>query len=148
MKVIQTRKIIRPKSTVRLPYVDAPENLGKKRVGGAIFEVDLDLTHPIGFGFTRPTLPVYRNSEVWLRPSENPYATVAKYTRNPHMDGFITENNLNNFLKPSASLIVSSLGKGRVVLFADNPNFRGSWYGTNRLFLNALFFGNHIKVPE
>ncbi|TRX61360.1 zinc carboxypeptidase [Fulvivirga sp. M361] len=136
------------KRPVRLPYVDAPENLGKKRVGGAIFEVNLDLTHPIGFGFTRQKLPVYRNSEVWLRPSENPYATVAKYTRNPHMDGFITENNLNNFLKPSASLIVSSLGKGRVVLFADNPNFRGSWYGTNRLFLNALFFGNHIKVPE
>jgi hypothetical protein len=34
-----------------------------------------------------------------------------------------------------------------VVLFADNPNFRGSWYGTNRLFLNALFLGQHIQVP-
>jgi len=33
-------------------------------------------------------------------------------------------------------------------MFADNPNFRGSWYGTNRLFLNALFLGNHISVPK
>ena len=51
-------------------------------------------------------------------------------------------------LKPSASLIVSKLGGGRVVMFADNPNFRGSWYGTNRLFLNALFLGDKIQVPS
>ncbi|MEQ8574336.1 MAG: hypothetical protein RIB63_09750 [Fulvivirga sp.] len=45
-------------------------------------------------------------------------------------------------------MIVSGVGRGRVVMFADNPNFRGSWYGTNRLFLNALFLGNHISVPK
>ena len=132
----------------RLPYVTASENIGKKRVGGAIFEVDLDLTHPLSFGFTRRRLPVYRNSQVWLKPSENAYATVAKYTPDPHIDGFILKENLDTFLKPSASLIVSPLGSGRVVMFADNPNFRGSWYGTNRLFLNAMFFGKHIAVPK
>lgn len=132
----------------RLSYVDAPENIGKNKVGGAIFEVDLDLTHPLGFGYHNRKLPVYRNSEVWLAPSKNEYATVAKYTENPHIDGFITEKNLQEYLKPSASLLVSKLGSGRVVMFADNPNFRGSWYGTNRLFLNALFLGQHIQVPQ
>jgi hypothetical protein len=29
----------------------------------------------------------------------------------------------------------------------DNPSFRGYWLGTNRLLLNALFFGRHITVP-
>ena len=52
----------------------------------------------------------------------------------------------NNF-KNTASLIVSRLGSGRVVIFADNPNFRGSWYGTNKLFLNAIYFGDNINVP-
>ena len=47
----------------------------------------------------------------------------------------------------SASLLVSRINSGRVVLFADNPNFRGSWYGTNKLFLNAIFLGNNIVVP-
>ncbi|SDG50380.1 M14 family zinc carboxypeptidase [Psychroflexus sediminis] len=135
-------------TTERKPYVEAPENIGKQSVGGAIFEVDLDLTHPLAFGYTREKLPVYRNSEVWIAPSENPYATVAKYTDAPHIDGFITDKNLNEFLKPSASLIVSKVGRGRVVLFADNPNFRGSWYGTNRLFLNALFLGQHVDIPS
>lgn len=135
-------------TSVRQPYVNAPENRGRHQVGGAIFEVELDLTHPLAFGYTRKSLPVYRNSTVWLTPSKNAYSTVAKYTSRPHMDGFITAKNLNKFLKPSASLIVSKIGEGRVIMFADNPNFRGSWYGTNKLFLNALFLGNHISVPE
>lgn len=136
------------KVTIRKPYVDAGENIGKKSVGGAIFEVSLDTTHPLAFGYTSKNIPVYRNSTVWLAPSKNAYATVGLYTNDPHIDGFISTKNLNEKLKGSASLIVSPLGKGRVVMFADNPNFRGSWYGTNRLFMNALFFGNHINVPE
>ncbi|NNK10119.1 MAG: hypothetical protein HKP08_02145, partial [Flavobacteriaceae bacterium] len=82
------------------------------------------------------------------KPSKNEYSTVAKYTSQPLIDGFITDTNRDTYLKKSASLIVSPIGSGRVVMFADNPNFRGSWYGTNRLFLNALFLGNHINVPK
>lgn len=130
--------------TQRKNYVDAGPNRGKQRVGGAIFEVDLDLTHPLGFGYRYRDLPVYKNNNVWLAPSKNEYNTVAKYTSDPHIDGFISLENLENNLKPSASLVVSKVGRGRVVLFADNPNFRGSWYGTNKLFLNAIFFGNLI----
>ena len=136
------------KTTKRLPYVDASKHIGRERLGGVIFKVDLDLTHPLGFGYRSSTLPVYKNNTVFLSPSKNAYSTVAKYSTNPHIDGYISNDNLNIFLKPSASLIVSPLGSGRVIMFADNPNFRGSWYGTNRLFLNALFLGSHISVPK
>ena len=136
------------KTVERLPYVEASEHLGRERLGGAIFEVDLDVTHPLGFGYRDSTLPVYKNNEVFMQPSKNIYSTVAKYTENPHIDGYISTDNLENYLKGSASLIVSPLGRGRVVMFADNPNFRGSWYGTNRLFLNALFLGSEINVPR
>lgn len=136
------------KTAVRKPYVNAGNDIGKEQVGGVILEVDLDLTHPLAFGYREGKIPVYRNSNVWLSPSENSYATVAKYTKNPHIDGFVSKKNMNEFLKPSASLLVSKLGGGRVVMFADNPNFRGSWYGTNRLFLNAIFLGQHIRVPN
>ncbi len=134
--------------TARSAYGNAREELGREQVGGAIFKVSLDLTHPLAFGYRQSELPVYRNSNVWLKPSENAYCTVADYTADPHIDGFITEKNMNEFLVPSASLIVSGVGSGRVILFADNPNFRGSWYGTNRLFLNAVFLGAHIQVPQ
>ncbi|MEO1418741.1 MAG: M14 family metallopeptidase [Bacteroidota bacterium] len=151
-------KIVREKITVDktkkkpavkpLPYISASEHLGREQVGGAIFEVKLDLTHPLAFGYQNERLPVYKNNEVFLQPSTSPYATVAKYTKEPHIDGYISKRNYETFLKPSASVIVSPLGGGRVVMFADNPNFRGVWYGTNRLFLNALFLGKHIRVPR
>ncbi|NAS11331.1 M14 metallopeptidase family protein [Poritiphilus flavus] len=136
------------KTVKRLPYVEAEEHLGKEEVGGIIVKVDIDRTHPLGFGYRDNSIPVYKNNSVWISPSKNAYATVAKYAKDPHIDGFITEKNTETFLKPAASLVVSKLGGGRVVLFADNPNFRGSWYGTNRLFLNALFLGDKIRVPE
>ena len=136
------------KTAERKPYVNARANLGKEYVGGSIFKVDLDVTHPLAFGYRDASIPVYKNNTVWLAPSKNEYATVAKYAKNPHIDGFITKKNMEENLKPSASLVVSQLGQGRVVLFADNPNFRGSWYGTNRLFLNALFLGDKIEIPE
>jgi hypothetical protein len=85
---------------------------------------------------------------VFLAPSKNAYSTVAKYSKSPHIDGYISTENLELNIKPSSSLIVSPVGKGRVILFADNPNFRGAWYGTNKLFLNALFLGSEISVPK
>ena len=133
---------------VREPYVDADENLGKEGVGGIIVRVDLDRTHPIGFGYRDASIPVYKNNTVWLQPGKNAYVTVGKYSKNPMIDGFITDENLEDYLKPSASILISKMDKGRAVLFADNPNFRGSWYGTNRLFLNAIFLGDKITIPE
>ena len=106
------------------------------------------MTHPLGFGYRYDQIPVYKNNNVFLAPSKSAYNTVAKYTSDPHIDGYISKNNLEQFLKPSASLLVSGLGSGRVVLFADNPNFRGAWYGTNKLFLNALFLGSEIRTPK
>jgi hypothetical protein len=131
----------------RKRYVDASEHIGRERLGGAIFKVNLDRTHPLAFGYRDSQIPVYKNNNVFIKPSKNAYSNVAIYTKDPHIDGYISKNNMDNYLKSSASLIISKIGSGRVVMFADNPNFRGSWYGTNKLFLNALFLGSNISVP-
>ncbi len=130
----------------RMNYESARGSKGKQNMGGAIFAIDLDLTHPLGFGYNDRRVPVYKNNRVWLSPSKNKFSTVASYQKDPHIDGYITKENLD-LMKRSASIIVSKKGKGRVILFADNPNFRGAWYGTNKLFMNAVFFGSLIKVP-
>lgn len=130
----------------RIDFADARPTEGAKSVGGSIYEVDLDTSHPLGFGFTNRKLPVYRNSTTILAPAKNPYSTVAQYTNEPWLSGYVSKANLNK-IKNSAALLVSDQGQGRVILFSDNPNFRGTWYGTNRLFFNALFFGLVIKTP-
>jgi hypothetical protein len=40
--------------------------------------------------------------------------------------------------------VATSYGSGKVIVMTDNPNFRAFWYGTNKLFLNAIFFGSTI----
>ncbi len=131
----------------RMNYGDSRGSLGKQNIGGAIFQVDLDITHPIAYGYQKRNLPVYKNNTVFLKPSSNKFSTVASYSQEPHIDGYISDENMN-LLKKSASIIVSKIGQGRVVLFADNPNFRGAWYGTNKLFMNAIFFGSLINIPK
>ncbi len=134
------------KNTVRINFEDAENLEGAKELGGSIFQVDLDITHPIGFGFTNRTVPVYRNGKTFLKQGKNPYATVAQYTANPLIGGYLHKSNLKKVAN-SAAILVSGEGAGRIILFSDNPNFRGFWYGTNKLFLNALFFGPLITVP-
>ncbi|MGA0012721.1 MAG: M14 family zinc carboxypeptidase [Flavobacteriaceae bacterium] len=134
--------------TAALPYVEAGEHIGRESLGGVFVKATLDLSHPLAFGYSQSTLPFYKNNTVWLAPSKNPYATVAKYTADAHVDGYISQRNKREFLGKSASVIVSGMGSGRVILFADNPNFRGTTYGMNRMFLNALFLGQHIEVPK
>ena len=45
------------------------------------------------------------------------------------------------------SIVVLSRGRGRVIVMADNPVFRAYWRGTERLLLNAIFFGPLTQVP-
>jgi hypothetical protein len=131
----------------RHAYGRADEIEGAQRIGGSIYEVDLDRTHPLAFGVTQERFPVYRDHRIFLPPTDNPYSTVARYTAEPLLSGYVSAENLDR-IRRSASLMVDNVGEGRVVLFVDNPNFRGMWYGTNKLFFNALFFGNTIEVPE
>ncbi len=140
-------KIVKDTTLKRINYEDSRGTIGKQRIGGAIFKVDLDITHPLAYGYHDKELPVYKNNSIFIKPSKNPFSTVAKYTSNPHIDGFVTQENIDNHITKSAAIVVSKIGKGRVILFADNPNFRGAWYGTNKLFMNAVFFGSLIKVP-
>jgi hypothetical protein len=131
----------------RRDYADADAIRGAQAIGGSIWMADLDTTHPLGFGYHSRALPVWRDHGMFFEPSGNPYSTVARLTDDPHLSGYISPANRDR-LRNSPSLIADGLGRGTVVLMIDNPNFRGYWMGTNRLFLNALFFGRYVSVPQ
>lgn len=135
------------KIPARLDYVTAQDVLGSREIGGSMYMTNLDITHPLAFGYTRRNLPVYRNHDVFLEPSKSQFSTVAKYTSDPLLSGYVHQSNLSR-IKNTSSLQVSNAGQGRAILFVDDPAFRGYWYGTNKLFFNALFFGSHINVPR
>ncbi|MEM6377826.1 MAG: M14 metallopeptidase family protein [Bacteroidota bacterium] len=143
-KLINEKAIERPKSDDteqdRYDFATAREKSGSKRVGGVVFTADLDITHPIGFGYRDRHLHIYRNHNIIIQPSKSPINTVVQYKDAAQVDGYVHPETLE-MIKGSASLIVSPTGRGNTICFIDNPNFRGFWYGTNRLFMNSLFFG-------
>lgn len=126
------------------PYGKLSPDSGADVIGGAIFEARIDLTHPLAFGYTRERLPVFRNHTLFLETGKNPYATPLVYTENPLLSGYISDRN-EEALSNTAAALVTGTGRGKVICLADNPNFRAFWYGTNKLFANAIFFGHTIS---
>jgi hypothetical protein len=121
----------------RLSYSDKDDFEAQKVIGGAIFAGDLDISHPLGFGYASRAIFLHKNVEEPLLPTENPFGTVIAYTDEPVFSGFVSDVN-RDALAGTPSLIAERSDEGSVILFADNPNFRGYWYGTNKLFMNAV----------
>ena len=116
---------------------------GAQVIGGAIFETKIDRSHPIVFGYKNEKLPVFRNSTLFMKPDTNSYNNPIKYTNNPLLSGYISDQNLLE-LKNTSMCKIGTLEKGKVIYFTDNTNFRAFWYGTNKLLMNAIFFGNEM----
>ncbi|MEM1219138.1 MAG: zinc carboxypeptidase, partial [Bacteroidota bacterium] len=122
------------------PYAKVGQDRGAQVIGGAIFSAKLDLTHPLAFGYPSEDLALFRRGTLFLQNPNNIYAGPLRYGKDPMLTGYISEENLKT-LSNSTSIVASGLGRGKVLCFADNTNFRAFWYGTNKLLANAIFFG-------
>lgn len=133
------------KETEVRPYVNQGPDSGAEYIGGTIFNAKLDLTHPLGYGFNDDDITVFRNGNLFIEKGENPYSTPLYYSEdNPLASGYISDDNLEQ-IGGTASIVISRMGGGKVIAMTDNPNFRAFWYGTNKLFANAVFFGHTIS---
>ena len=116
---------------------------GAQVTGGAIFNTKIDRSHPINFGYQNTTLPIFRNTNIFIKADENSYNNPIQYTNNPLLSGYISEENLA-LLKDTVPFKVNRIGKGRVIILTDNTNFRAFWYGTNRIITNALYLSDKM----
>ncbi len=130
-----------------LPFAQARDEAAFRLVRGAIFGASLDITHPIGYGFTSEFLPVFRRSNKFFEPSRNAYSTPVLYNENPLLSGYVNEENLE-LRAGSASMVVDQVGQGAVVLALDITTFRAFWWGTQRLLSNVIFFGELLEEPN
>jgi hypothetical protein len=127
----------------RRPYGTAKTALDLQLMRGAILRTIVDQSHPLGFAMPE-SLPVFRNQQTLIAPSKNVYANPLVYAPEPVMSGYVSESN-RRLLVTSASVVVYPRGSGRIVILAENPNFRAFWLGTERLFYNAIFLPDMIS---
>ena len=125
-------------------YAERGEWEAQHVIGGAIFSAELDVTHPLGFGFHSRSLPVFHRGTAWVEASENPFENVAVYAQKPLLAGYASQKNID-LLAKSVSARQTRGGRGSAILFSDIPAFRAYWFGTSRLWLNALFFADAVE---
>ena len=65
------------------------------------------------------------------------------YDLNVRMSGLVWPE-ASQRIANSAYLTREKVGKGQIILFSGEPNFRGSARGTNRLWLNAVIYGSGL----
>ena len=116
---------------------------GAQFIGGAIFNTKIDRSHPINFGYKNDELAMFRNTTLFMKPDKSSYNNPIKYTKSPLLSGYISKPNLDS-LATTVPLQIKGLGRGTVVAFTDNTNFRAFWYGTNKLLMNAIFFREEL----
>jgi hypothetical protein len=126
------------------PYASLDRYRGAQEIGGAIFQARLDRTHPLGYGYTNDLISVFRDNTIFMERPKNSFTAPLVYTDKPLLSGYISAPNLQQ-LRNTAAIAVNPLGRGKVVLMTDNPNFRAFWHGTNKLFMNAIFFAPVIS---
>ena len=128
----------------RRPYDAFTLDQARTLIGGSVLSVNLDITHPLAFGYMQSELPVFRRGRHRLRSLNDPYAQVAVYAEQPLRSGYLSEPNRQR-LAGTPSLAASRHGRGAVVRMADDVVFRGYWAGTEPLLANALFFTQVIR---
>jgi hypothetical protein len=134
-------------STQILSYTEREQIDGAQQVFGAIFGADADLAHPLAYGYNQKTISLFKANKVFMEKSKNPYATPFYYGSKPLQSGWVSRENLDA-IKNSAAVLVNTVGNGRVINIADNPNFRAFWLGGTKLFMNAIFFGRIIDAAS
>ncbi len=141
---LKYKKPVQPDTSLRITYVSKSKEYSKQLISGAIFEVELDLTNPLAYGYHNTPIPVFKNSATVVKFPDNNNYKWFNYSSNPLLSGYASKENIKQIAE-SPFLLINSLGAGKIISIFDNSNFRGVWYGTNKIFCNAVLFGPVIN---
>ena len=127
-----------------LPPIASPSaNAGRvpEGVPGAIMRATVDRTSYLTFGLESDEIPVLLSSGYFFRYSKEGTNALV-FDANPKkpltISGFVWEGNTERLLQGTAYVIDETNGSGHVILFADEPFFRGIFRSVTRPFFNSM----------
>lgn len=129
-----------------LPAIASPSanaNKVPEALAGAMFRATVDRTTYLTYGVDRDEISVLLANGYFFRYSKegtNALVFDANPKRPLTVSGFVWEGNTERLLKGTAYIIDESMGGGHVVLFAEDPFFRGMTRANTRPFFNAVLF--------
>jgi hypothetical protein len=132
-------------TTRQLPYYLRSDEMRAKDMAGSLFEAKMDLTHPLCYGYSDSLVTVFKSNTLFMDQNNNPYDSPVMYTDDPLQSGYLYRG-YKNLIRNSAVINIDNLGRGKVISVVDDLNFRAFWLGTSKLFMNAIYFGDLIRL--
>ena len=111
---------------------------------GSLIRIQVDTTHPIGWGMPREAYAFTTGGQAWdvtllreFNKGDREIKPIARYaSSNVLASGWLSGERV---VAGKHILVEARHGKGRVVLFGFRPQFRAQSAGTFKLLLNALY---------
>ncbi len=121
-------------------YADRERMAVSDDTPGSIYRLDLDATHPLGFGLSGGYYALVQEAHNYdiLKEGWN-----VGYLKDTNLMAGFAGKNAKEKLKQTLAIGVQELGRGQVIYLADNPLFRGFWYNGKLLFGNAVFMSGN-----
>ncbi|KER10344.1 MAG: hypothetical protein HY22_05590 [[Candidatus Thermochlorobacteriaceae] bacterium GBChlB] len=107
---------------------------------GTLMTVELDEEHWLSFGAGEKVAATIYTPHVYL--SKSPIETAGRFAEAEKLrvSGLLWQEARDVWAR-SAYLTREAKGRGQVILFAGEPNFRAYFHATERLLLNAIYYG-------
>ena len=106
-------------------------------IPGSLLRVNVDTSHPLGFGLTDETAIFFRRDSAW--PANMGDANViASYPADDLLlSGWIQGEDV---LVNQAAMVEIPRGKGRMIMTGFYPEYRGQAHQTYKMMFNAIFY--------
>ncbi len=117
-------------------YADRETQSLTSSLPGAIYKMELDNTHPLGFGYPDYYFTLKQDATMFefLKDGWN----VGVIKKDAYVSGFAGIK-IKNKLKDGVVFGVQDMGNGNVIYFAEDPLFRNFWENGKLIFCNAVF---------
>jgi len=118
-------------------YADRDHESIRSSVPGAIYKLDMDNTHPLGFGLDKYYFTLKLNDVLYSYLGDDGW-NVGTVKKDAYVEGFVGQK-AKEKIKNGLLFGVQSLGRGSIVYMVDDPLFRSFWENGKLLFGNAVF---------
>ncbi|WP_203565391.1 M14 family metallopeptidase [Alteromonas profundi] len=127
-----------------LTYADRSAHAAQKLVAGSAYIAQIDNSHPLFYGYQSDTLAMFKTSNMVIDNHYSVFSTPARYTNAPLASGFSADA-MVDLIAQTPAVVTKKRGKGVVIGFVDNTQFRGYWYATNKMLSNAIYQSHFIR---
>jgi hypothetical protein len=127
-----------PKTDEKAPA--AEQRYNDFRIPGAAFRTSMNERSYLTFGVPRPPAVLVEGSGAFLPLAHRTDNILTIDAREPLISGVAWPESIER-IKGSVYVTSEKFGRGQVITFADDPNYRLFWRGTLPVFLNAVLYG-------